>query len=156
MEEVVAEWKPDALFRRPGGKVLHFYPPDRREKMPKELKPVEKVGEGERVNRGQVREIFRQLLGKYPGEVRLARASALLDLLDPGAGARVLSLLGKQKRYGEMVPFLDELDRAIADRAKRDPPFAKKLTRLKAEVARQRGKVLERAKLKAESTTEGR
>ena len=156
MEEVVAEFMPDALFLKPGKKVLHFFPPNGREKMPKDLKKVEKI-EGEvKVNRGHYRAILRQLLETYPGELNVARAAALLDPLDPGGCARVLGVLGKQKRYDELVPFLDEMDRALEDLAKRDRSVAKKLARLKAGVARQREKVLGRAKRKSENAAEGR
>lgn len=156
MEEVVAEFMPDSLFLKPGKKVLHFYPPEGREKMPKDLKPVEKI-EGEvKVNRGHYRAIFKQLLAKYPGELKVGRAAALLDPLEPGGCSRVLGILGKQRSFDEMVPFLDDMDRALEDLAKRDRSVAKKLARLKAGVAQQREKVLGRAKRKRENATEGR
>ncbi len=156
MEEVVAEWKPDALFSRPGKKVLHYFPPGRREKMPKDMRPVEKVTADQRVNRGQYREILKDLLGRYGGDVCLARAAALLDPLAPGAVSRVLGLLGKGRAYGEMSPFLDDMERALAERAKSDRSFAKKCARLKTDIARHRERVLERGRRAKEGSTEGR
>lgn len=150
LEEFVNRWKPGHLFRNGKSKVVHFLPL-REAKIPKEAVRTETIPEGMRLVRAHRHRLLLHLLAKHGGEEPFVRAAARLDPMLPGIAAREIRLLGREKRYGEMLPFLDGLAETLEDRAKEaGERRAAKIGRTAAEIARVRAVVERRAAKAAE------